>query len=268
VVGLDLIGKRRGLASLVKGIAGDPTSRSQLDSDIRAVVSRLLEKSAYPASPAFGLTWPLVTKADGTKFGKTETGAIWLTANRHGETSPNRTSAYQFYQFWLNTADADVSRFLRTFTLLPLEHIAALEAAHSTDPGKREAHRALAQHMTSLLHGDEALKQAEAAASALFSGDIAHLPADMLEEVLAAAPSSTHPRAQLEGTGLPLLDLLAQTTLAKSKTEARQFLESGSISVNGHKAAADARVSLATLLHGRVIALRRGKKSWHVTRWE
>ena len=241
VVGIDLIRKGRG-----------PGAEGRGDAESRA----------------FGLTWPLVTKADGTKFGKTESGAIWLTANRPGETSPNRTSAYQFYQFWLNAADADVPKFLRTFTLLPLEEIGALEAAHASDPGKREAHRALARHMTMLLHGEDAMKQAEAAAGALFSGDIAQLPAELLDEVLASAPTTTHARTQLEGTGVALLDLLPQTTLAKSKSEARQFLADGSVSVNGHKAAADARLTTATLLHGRVIALRRGKKSWHVTRWE
>ncbi len=208
---------------------------------------------------AFGLTWPLVTKADGTKFGKTESGAVWLTADR--------TSPYAFYQFWLNAADADVIRYLRVFTFLTLDEIAALEASHAADPGKREAHRALARHMTELLHGPTERDHAEAAARALFTGDIAHLPLATLEEALASAPSSEHPRAHLEGTGLALVDLLAQTTLARSKSEARTLLSQNSISVNGHRAAADARVTTATLLHGKVIALRRGNKAWHITRW-
>ena len=223
-----------------------------------SATSRIASRDDRIAS-AFGLTWPLVTKADGGKFGKTESGAVWLSAHR--------TSPYAFYQFWLNAADADVVRYLRIFSFHSLDEIAALEAAHAADPGKREAHRALARHMTELLHGPTEREHAEAAARALFTGDIAHLPLATLEEALASAPSTEHPRSQLDGPGLPLIDLLAQTTLAKSKSEARTLLSQNSISVNGHKAAADARVSSATLLHGKIIALRRGNKAWHITRW-
>ena len=214
---------------------------------------------ADDAHHAFGLTWPLVTKADGGKFGKSETGAVWLTADR--------TSPYAFYQFWLNTADADVGRFLRVFTFLSRDEIEALETSTAADPGKREAQRALARHMTELLHGPAERDHAEGAARALFTGDIVYLPLATLEEALAAAPATDHPRASLEGTGLALVDLLTQTSLAKSKGEARTLLSQNSISVNGHKAAVDARVTTATLLHGKVIALRRGNKAWHITRW-
>jgi len=207
----------------------------------------------------FGLTWPLVTKADGGKFGKSETGAVWLTAER--------TSPYAFYQFWLNAADGDVIRFLKIFTFIPVEEIAAIEAAHTAEPGKREAQRTLARHMTELLHGAAGREHAEAAAKALFTGDIAHLPLATLEEALASAPATDHARAELEGQGIALLDLLAQTSLAKSKSEARTLLSQNSISVNGHKAAADARLTAATLLHDKVIAIRRGNKAWHITRW-
>lgn len=209
---------------------------------------------------AFGLTWPLVTKADGGKFGKTESGAIWLTAER--------TSPYAFYQFWLNAADADVLRFLKIYTFLTQEEIKALEVSHAGDPGKREAQRALARHMTELLHGPTERDHAEAAARALFTGDIGHLPLATLEEALAAAPATKHGKSDLGGPGVALVDLLAQTTLAKSKSEARTLLSQNSISVNGHKAAADARVTTASLLHGKIIALRRGNKAWHITRWE
>lgn len=208
---------------------------------------------------AFGLTWPLVTKADGGKFGKTESGAIWLTAER--------TSPYAFYQFWLNAADADVIRFLKIYTFLTREEIASLEATQAADPGRREAQRALARHMTEMLHGPTERDLAEAAARALFTGDIAHLPLATLEEALAAAPATDHPKSALEGTGVALVDIVAQTTLAKSKSEARTLLAQNSISVNGHKAAADARLTTASLLHGKIIALRRGAKAWHITRW-
>jgi tyrosyl-tRNA synthetase len=216
---------------------------------------------------AFGLTTHLITKADGTKFGKTESGALWLTPPAPGDTSPNRTSPYAFYQFWLNTADADVPRFLRAFTLLPYEEIQCLEAAHLADPGKREAHRALARHMTEMLHGPTEMARAEAAAKALFSGEIASLPPDILREALASAPTSHHDKTLLS-QGVPLVDLLVSTGLAHSKREAREFLQNGSVTINGRRALPDDKATTADLLHGEVIALRRGKKAWHVTRWQ
>ena len=207
---------------------------------------------------SFGLTAPLITKADGGKFGKTEAGAVWL--------SPHRTSAYAYYQFWLNAADADVGKFLRTFTLLPRHEIESLEAEQTKNPGARAAQRALARGATELLHGVAAREGAEAAAAALFSGDVSSLSLETLTEALAAAPSSKHAKASLSG-GTPLLEILAQT-LCKSKSEARQALTEGSVSVNGRKAALADALTSADLLHGTIIALRRGKKNWHVTRWE
>jgi len=207
---------------------------------------------------AFGLTVPLVTKADGGKFGKTESGAIWLT--------PERTSPYAMYQFWLNTADADVIRFLRIFTLLDQGEIAAIERAHLEHPEHREAHRALAMGATTLVHGRDEAEAAEAAGKALFSGDVASLPEATLREVFAEVPSSEHPKATLEG-GVDLVPLLVETGLARSNREAREFLENGSVSVNGRKVAPDDRLSTADLLHGSMIALRRGKKTWRITRW-
>lgn len=207
----------------------------------------------------FGVTMPLVTKADGTKFGKTESGAIWLTADR--------TSPYQYYQFWRNSADADVMRYLKIFTLLPRERIDEVARAHADDPGSGEAQRVLAREATTLLHGPTEAANAERAAAALFSGDIAGLPESTLEEVFASVPATEHARAQLEGEGLPILDLLAQSSLAKSRSEARQFLQAGAVSVNGRIVDNTFRVRSEDLLHGRLIALRRGKKAWHLTRW-
>lgn len=215
---------------------------------------------------AFGVTTHLITKSDGTKFGKTESGAIWLTANRPGESSPNRTSPYAFYQFWLNASDADVPKFLRTFALLSREEIERLEAVHAADPGKREAHRGLARHMTEMLHGKAEADNAEHAAKALFSGEIAGLPAQLLDEVMAAVPSSNHPKASLSA-GVPILDLVVTTGLAQSKREAKEFLQNGSVTMNGRKVGPDDKATTADLLHGSIIALRRGKKQWHVTRW-
>ncbi len=216
----------------------------------------------YPESfgfDSFGLVCPLVTKADGGKFGKTESGAVWLTADR--------TSPYAYYQFWLNATDADVGKFLRIFTLLREDQILALEAQQQHDPGARPAQRALARAATELLHGATERDRAEAAAAALFSGDLSSLPLNTLNEVLAAAPSSNHPKATLEGEGVAVLDLLAQTSLAASRGQAKQALQENSIAVNGQKVGLSDRVTAKDLLHGQVIALRRGKKNWHVTRW-
>lgn len=207
----------------------------------------------------FGLTFPLVTKADGSKFGKTESGAVWLTSDF--------TSPYAFYQFWLGTLDADIAKYLRTFTLFPREEIERLEREHEANPGARVAHRALADHMTELVHGREAREHADAASRALFSGDVAGLSKATLDEVFANAPSTEHPRAELAGEGISVLDLLVQVGAAKSKREAREFLSSGAVSVNGVRVDVDARVKTDTLLHGSVALLRRGKKTWHVTRW-
>ena len=208
---------------------------------------------------AFGLTAPLVTKADGGKFGKTESGAIWL--------SPHRTSPYAYYQFWLNAADADVGRFLRLFTLMDEDEIKALEAAHAQKPHERSAQRALARAATTILHGQAECDRAEAAAAALFSGTLTHLDAHTLDEVFAEVPSSTHNKALLSGDGIPLAQVLLDAGIAKSNTEARRLLTEGSLSINGTKAAPDAHLTTADLLHARSIALRKGKKHWHLTRW-
>ena len=210
------------------------------------------------APQAFAFTSPLVSKADGGKFGKTESGAVWLTRER--------TSPYAYYQFWLNTADADAGRFLRTFTLLPRDEIERLERQITENPAQREAQRTLAREATALLHGAGEAAQAEAAGRALFSGDVRGLSAELLDEVLSGAPATVASRESLVG-GIVVLDLLVQTGLAKSKREARQFLESGSVSVNGAKADLDRSIGTDDLLHGRVIALRRGKKNWHVIRF-
>jgi tyrosyl-tRNA synthetase len=207
----------------------------------------------------FGLTSPLLVKADGGKFGKTENNPIWLTAEK--------TSAYAFYQFWINTADADVERFLRLFTFLSKDEIGELMAQHNADPSQRVAQKRLATEVTRLLHGAEGLSRAEAATSALFSGDVAGLDEATLAEAFAAVPSSEHELHQLAGTGLSFVDLLPQTSLCKSKREAREFLAAGSISVNGRKVEPEASLTEKDLLHGRLALLRRGRKAWHVTRW-
>lgn len=266
VAGLDLIRvKERERLHAKAGAAaiGEVIHRHKGDSARRAEsmaeerdAERLL---AVDGSVAFGLTTPLITKADGGKFGKSESGAVWL--------SSDRTSPYAFYQFWLNAADADIPKFILTYTLWGREETEAVIAAHAANPAAREANRRLARHMTELLHGPTEADAAEAAARALFAGDIAALPPALLDEALASAPSSTHDKASL-GAGVPVVDLLVTVQLAQSKREAKEFLASGSVTVNGRKVGPEDRVATSDLLHGRVIALRRGKKHWHVTRWE
>lgn len=208
---------------------------------------------------AFGLTAPLVTKADGGKFGKTESGAVWLTADR--------TSPYAYFQFWLNATDDDARNWIKVFTFLDQPTVDDLIARHDASPGARELQRTLAREATTILHGPDAAERAEAAAKALFSGEIAGLDEATLAEVFADVPSSEHPRSSLEGGGLDPVELLKSTALAASNREAREFLANGSVSVNGEKITPDTRLTTAHLLHGSVMAVRRGKKNWHLTRW-
>jgi len=208
---------------------------------------------------SFGLTAPLVTKADGGKFGKTEAGAIWL--------SPERTSPYALYQWCINTADDDVIRFLKIFTLLTKSEIEEIEAEHAEAPGKRFAQTRFAEEFVRFLHGADALAGAQAASRALFSGDVKGLDEATLREVFAETPSTELPASRLDGDRLPVLGALVETGLAGSKREAKEFLAGGSVSVNGDKASPDRALTAADFLPGRVIVLRRGKKAWHVLRF-
>ncbi|HEX3622821.1 MAG TPA: tyrosine--tRNA ligase [Acidimicrobiales bacterium] len=209
------------------------------------------------AAEAYGLTWPLVTKADGTKFGKSESGNVWLDRAR--------TSPYRFFQFWMNTDDRDVARYLRLFTFLDRERIELLEADLAERPGRREVHRVLAMEVTRLVHGPEAADAADRASTALFGGDLRDLPADTLRDVVADAPSSDLPRGRLDGDGASLVDLLAESGLVASKSAARQALAQGGVSVNGRKEAdVDRRITADDLLDGGFVVLRRGKRSYHV----
>jgi tyrosyl-tRNA synthetase len=207
----------------------------------------------------FGMTVPLITKADGGKFGKTESGAVWL--------SPERTSPYEFYQFWLNASDPDAKRFLFVYTLLPVEEIARLVAEHDANPAARSAQRALATHLTELVHGKDGLARAEVATQALFSGDVRGLGEDAVKELFASAPSATLPRARLVAPGAPVVELLVDGGVVKSKREAREFLEQGAISVNGERATGASTYGEGELLFGHLLLVRRGKKSWHVIRF-
>ncbi|HKP58904.1 MAG TPA: tyrosine--tRNA ligase [Polyangiales bacterium] len=208
---------------------------------------------------AYGVTQPLLMKADGKKLGKSEKGAIWL--------SKDRTSPYAFYQYWINSDDADVVSLLKWFTFLRQEEIERIAAEHTTAPQLRAAQRELARHVTRMVHGEDEVKKVEAASQALFSGDVRSLPEDMLSEVFADVPHSQHDKNTLSGEGASLVDVLAETTLASSKREARQFLQAGAVLVNGEKAELEMRLTSESLMYGHTILLKRGKKLWHATRW-
>ncbi len=205
----------------------------------------------------WGLTTPLVLKADGTKFGKTETGTVWLDAGR--------TSPYQLYQFFLRTEDAVVGQYLRYFTFLPEDAIVALDEATTLRPERREAQRALARQVCSLVHGEADTERAEHAAAALFGEEVAVLDEASLLDVFSDAPSTTVPRSRLDGRGLALVDLLVETGLARSKGQARTMVEQGGISVNNRRAGDVAQaVGTDALVAGRYLILRRGKNNYHL----
>ena len=207
----------------------------------------------------FGLTLPLVTKADGTKFGKTESGTVWLDAKR--------TSPYAFYQFWLSTADADVYRFLRYFTFLPVAEIDAIERADAERAGRPEAQRILAREVTQLVHGDEGLSAAMRITEALFSGDAAALgETDLQQLALDGLPSS-----QLDRNDLPptLTQLLAQAGLAAGK-QIKDALAREAVLINGQPVSGGPTVTTEDALpaeralHGRFYLVRFGKKKYHL----
>jgi tyrosyl-tRNA synthetase len=203
---------------------------------------------------AFGLTIPLVTKSDGTKFGKTASGAIWLDATK--------TSPYQFYQFWVNTDDQDVVKLLKYYTFLDPEEIARLETAVREQPEKREAQRVLAKEVTELVHGKEALESAINITRALFDGNVQELSETEIAEAFKDVPSTT-----IEDDQLGLLDLLVAVKAAPSKRQARQDVESGAVSVNGVRTSEmEKKVGEFDKLAGNYLVIRRGKKNYYLVK--
>jgi tyrosyl-tRNA synthetase len=204
---------------------------------------------------AYGLTSPLVTKADGTKFGKTESGNVWL--------DPEKTSPYEFFQFWMRTPDVDASDYLRRFTFLPRERIEELEQELKERPELREAQRVLAFEVTAMVHGESEADKARDAASVLFTAGITNLDPDTLASALADAPTTPVSRNVLE-QGLPLVDALVQTALATSKGAARRLLADGAVYVNGTRVGEEKSLGFEDVVHGRWVVLRRGKANQHV----
>ncbi|MBS4208717.1 tyrosine--tRNA ligase [Bacillus sp. FJAT-50079] len=215
----------------------------------------MIRKMAGEGAKAYGMTIPLVTKADGTKFGKTEGGAIWL--------DPKKTTPYEFYQFWINTADADVIKYLKYFTFLGKEEIEALEASVETEPHLRNAQRALAEAMTRMIHGEESLQQAIRITEALFSGDVKSLSAEEVEQGFKDVPTHLY-----EGEELGLVDVLVAAKISSSRRQAREDIQNGAVSINGERVT-DVQYELTEedRLGGASTIIRRGKKKYFMIRY-
>jgi tyrosyl-tRNA synthetase len=205
----------------------------------------------------FGLTLPLITNADGSKFGKSVSGAIWL--------DPKRTSVYKFYQFWINTDDRDVIRYLKYFTFLAKAEIEALEKAHTENPGPRVAHKALAKAATDLIHGEQSTAEAIRASEILFGGELFGVSEATFNDIVGEVPTKEIEATKLEGAGIPLVELLVHAGLCPSKGQARKDIEGGGVNINNvREASATRAVSAGDLLFDKHILLRKGKKNYVV----
>ncbi len=215
------------------------------------LIRRKIGKNAY------GLTYPLVKKKDGSKFGKTAGGAVWL--------NPERTSPYKFYQFWLNAGDADVIDFLKYFTFFDQEIILELESETREKPELRNAQKKLANEMTLMMHGQTALDKAVQASEALFGGEISGLSSAEVREIFAEVPSFGFDKNQFSGKGKGVVDLLTESGFLKSKGEARRAIAEGGIYVNNHRIEDSASsFSLSQFIEGKYLVLRRGKKNYFI----
>jgi tyrosyl-tRNA synthetase len=210
---------------------------------------------------ACGLTTPLLTKTDGTKFGKTEGGAVWL--------DPKKTSVYRFYQFLIQVEDAQVIQLLKYFTFLPADEISALEAEHLAAPEKREAHRRLALELTRLVHGANAAEDAVQASGILFGGSLEGITEAQFGEVAAEVPNVTLPRNILGQPAAALPEILVAAKLSQSKSQARRDVEAGGVYINNVQSA-DAKLMLEAghLLFGKFVLLRKGKRNYALAQFE
>ncbi|MGX7418318.1 tyrosine--tRNA ligase [Carnobacterium gallinarum] len=214
----------------------------------------LIRKKEGSEAKAFGLTIPLMLKADGTKFGKTAGGAIWL--------DPEKTTPFEFYQFWLNQDDRDVVRYLKFFTFLTQEEITALAEKVETEPHKREAQKTLASEMTNFVHGKEALEESEKITAALFTGDVKNLTADEIEEGFRNMPTFEAPKEEKN-----IVDWLVDLGIEPSKRQAREDITNGAISMNGEKVEdVEAVASPKNSFDERFILIRKGKKNYSLVK--
>ncbi|RMC38582.1 tyrosine--tRNA ligase [Lactobacillus sp. ESL0236] len=210
----------------------------------------LIHKLSGSEQPAFGLTIPLMLKADGTKFGKSAGGAVWL--------DPEKTSPYEFYQFWLNQDDRDVVKYLKYFTFLSHEEIEELEVQVAKAPWKRTAQKVLAKEVTKFVHGEAGLTEAETITTALFSGEIKNLTVKQIEQGLKHAPMAT---ATSESKNI--IEFLVETQIESSKRQAREDVQNGAIYINGEKKQSlDFSVDPSQAFNGKYVIVRKGKKKY------
>jgi tyrosyl-tRNA synthetase len=213
---------------------------------------------------AHAVVFPLLTTASGEKFGKTanlagEMDSVWLDANK--------TSPYKFYQFWFNTDDADVVKYLKLFTLLDESQVSELEQQVKSTPERREAQRRLAEEVTRTVHGEAGLRSAQQASEVLFGGDIAGLTASELMGIFADVPSIEVSREAFGNGGMPLVDLVVEAGFEASKGRARTLIEGGGVSVNNQKVTdKDAAIDLSHSVDGQVLVLRKGKREFRLVK--
>ena len=207
----------------------------------------------------YGLTYPLIKKSDGTKFGKTASGAVWL--------DPKRTSPYKFYQFWLNADDADVIHYLKFYTFFTEEEIAALDQETKDHPENRAAQKTLAKELTLMMHGQTALDKAVQASQALFGGDITGLSAADIADVFSEVPTADMPADRFGGDGMNVVDVLVESGFLKSKGEARRGIQEGGVYVNNRRVTDSAmNITISDFIEGKYLILRRGKKNYSMVK--
>ncbi|GAB3061360.1 tyrosine--tRNA ligase [Salinicoccus sesuvii] len=214
-----------------------------------------LMRRVYGETEAEGMTIPLVTKADGKKFGKTESGNIWL--------DPKRTSPYEFYQFWINQSDADVIKFIKLFTFLDREEIELLEESVRNEPHFRNAQRRLAENITAFIHGDAALEEAQNITEALFNGDIKSLSVDQIKDAFKDVPSASYTDEDKN-----IVKVIVDTGISSSRRQAREDIKNGAIYINGERQQdVDYEIDETDKLDGEFTVIRRGKKKYHVVKY-
>lgn len=218
-----------------------------------------LIRRLLPGTSSFGLTAPLLLKADGSKFGKSEQGALWLTKER--------TSPYHLYQYFLNMEDQEVIPLLKKLTFLTHEEIWAKEQEMAVHPEKRPAQKSLAYAVVNMLHGREAAQQAERATEILFSGEINLLSKQALEEIFAHVPRTTLSWSLFNNTPLPIIEILLQSKIVSSKREARELLQANALLLNGKPATPETKIDISSLLYGSLLVVRKGKKHWHLIKF-
>jgi tyrosyl-tRNA synthetase len=208
---------------------------------------------------AHGIVFHLITTSSGVKFGKTESGTVWLNANM--------TSPYRFYQFWFNTDDKDVIEYLKFFTLLPQDSIAELESSLHSAPEKREAQTTLAKEVTSTVHDVSALDQAMKASKILFGGEIEDVSEADLLDIFSDVPSIEIPKDSLSGAGIPFIDLLVTSTIAKSKGDARRAIQGGGVYLNNHRVSeVEKLITINDSILGKFIVLRKGARNYFLVK--